>query len=437
MVFWEEELEALPHSGIEKLQARRLKTMIGQAGKAPFYSRVYSQLGITPEKINRVEDIRDLPFTTKEDLRANFPYGFLAVDRAEVVRLHSSSGTTGNPIVIFHTRKDLDNWANLIARSLFMVGVRNTDVFQNICGYGLFTGGLGFQYGAEKLGALTVPAGAGNTKRQIRMILDYGTNVIHTIPSYVMRLVSEMRSMGLSPSGDTELRLMIIGAEPHTEEQRRRVEENAGVKAFNSYGLSEMCGPGVAFECEHQCGLHIWEDSFYAEIIDPDTLCPVPDGEMGELVLTTLNREANPLIRYRTRDLTRFLPMECPCGRTHRLLDRIHGRTDDMFIIRGCNVFPMQIEKVLMQYSEVDSDYVIHLETIDGLDQMVIDVEIRSDWFADNYASLDNLRKRIARDMRDEVLVTPVIKLVEAGALPETGGKAVRVIDRRESSGKG
>ena len=437
MLYWEEELETLPRGGIERLQVSRMKETIARAGKGPFYGRLFERLRIEPGRFNRVEDILDFRFTTKENLRENFPWGFLAVTREDVVRLHSSSGTTGNPTVIFHTRKDLDSWANLIARCLFMAGARNTDVFQNICGYGLFTGGLGFQYGAERLGALTVPAGAGNTKRQVRLICDYGTSVIHTIPSYVMRLVSEMKSMGLEPARDTELRLMIIGAEPHTEGQRKRVELMAGLKAFNSYGLSEMCGPGVAFECEYQSGLHIWEDSFLVEIIDPESLQPVREGEVGELVLTTLNREANPIIRYRTRDLTRILPVECPCGRTHRILDRIHGRTDDMFIIRGCNVFPMQVEKILMQFPEVDSHYVIHLETVDGLDQMVISIEIRSDWFADNYSSLDNLRKQIARDVRDEVLVTPVIKLVEAGTLPDSGGKAVRVIDKRESSMKG
>jgi len=432
MVFWEEEIETLPRTGIRGLQVSRMKAAINQARKAPFYQQLYEELDITPEKFNKVEDIRDFPFTTKEDLRTNFPYGFLAVDRKNVVRLHSSSGTTGNPTVVFHTRDDLDNWANLIARNLFMVGVRDTDVFQNICGYGLFTGGLGFQYGAEKLGALTVPAGAGNTKRQIKLICDYGTSAIHTIPSYVMRLVSEMESMGVSPR-DTALRVMVIGAEPHTEEQRQRVEQSIGIKAFNSYGLSEMCGPGVAFECEYQSGLHIWEDSFLVEIIDPDTLQPVPEGETGELVLTTLNRQANPLIRYRTRDLTRAVPGDCRCGRTHMLLDRIHGRTDDMFIIRGCNVFPMQVEKVLLQFPEVDSHYVIHLETNEGVDQMIIDVEIKSDWFTDNYASLEHLQKRIARDVRDEVLVTPIVRLVEAGSMPASGGKAVRVVDNRES----
>jgi len=437
MIYWEEELEALPRSGIRKLQVSRIKSTIGQAARTPFYRSLFEEHNITPDGFNRIEDITDLPFTTKDDLRGHFPYGFLAVDKRDVVRLHSSSGTTGNPTVIFHTRQDLDNWANLIARCLFMVGVRNTDVFQNICGYGLFTGGLGFQYGAEKLGALTIPAGAGNTRRQIKLICDYGTSAIHTIPSYVMRLVSEMRAMDLEPSRDTKLRLMVIGAEPHTEEQRKRVEEYAGIKAYNSYGLSEMCGPGVAFECEYQNGLHIWEDSFFAEIINPDTLLPVPDGEMGELVLTTLNRQANPLVRYRTRDLTRFLPGECRCGRTHRLLDRIHGRTDDMFIIRGCNVFPMQVERILMQFPEVDSHYVIHLDTVEGLDQMTINVEIRSDWFSDNYASLDNLRKNMARELRDEILVTPIIKLVEAGTLPDSGGKAVRVIDNREFSKEG
>lgn len=437
MIFWEEELESLARGGLEQLQVNRMKTTIRRAMNAPFYRDQFQKLGLNADRFNRVEDIQDFPFTTKEDLRSNFPYGFLAIESSEVVRLHSSSGTTGNPTVIFHSRKDLDHWANLIARCLFMVGVRDTDVFQNICGYGLFTGGLGFQYGAERLGALTIPAGAGNTKRQIKLICDYGTTVIHTIPSYVMRLVSEMRTMGLSPDKDTLLRLMVIGAEPHTEAQRKRVEEYAHLKAFNSYGLSEMCGPGVAFECEFQSGMHIWEDSFLVEVIDPETLQPVQEGEIGELVLTTLNREANPLIRYRTRDLTRFIPGECPCGRTHRMIDRIHGRTDDMFIIRGCNVFPMQVEKILMQFPEVDSHYLICLETVDGLDQMVISVEIRSDWFADNYASLEELKKRMAREIRDEILVTPVVKLVEAGTMPKAEGKAVRVVDNRESSKEG
>ena len=431
-MYWEKELERLERGNLEKLQINRLIITLQQASRAPFYDRM-PQIGkLLNNGIRSIEQIRELPFTTKEDLRGNFPWGFLAIDKREAVRLHSSSGTTGNPTVVYHNRHDLSSWANLMARSLFAAGVRDTDVFQNICGYGLFTGGLGFQYGVERLGCLSIPAGAGNSTRQIKLMQDYGTTVAHAIPSYLGRLYDVFKEEGLDPRTATQLHTLVIGAEPHTEEHRRRIEEMFGVKAYNSFGLSEMNGPGVAFECTEQNGLHVWEDAYIVEIIDPITLQPVPDGEVGELVMTTLDRQAMPVIRYRTRDLTRFLPGECPCGRTHRRLDRITGRTDDMFILKGCNVFPMQIEGVLMKLPEVGDDYRITLDTIDDQDEMIVEVEVKKDWFKGDLTLIDRLQKQITHLIRDEVLVRPIIKLVEPGSLPKAEGKAVRVFDRRK-----
>ena len=431
-MYWEKELEIIDRKNLEKLQVERLMTTLNQAVKSPYYGRVPEINKAIKSGISSIAQIRELPFTTKENLRGDFPWGFLASDKREVVRLHSSSGTTGNPTVVYHNRHDLDSWANLMARSLYAAGVRDTDVFQNMAGYGLFTGGLGFQYGVEKLGCLSIPAGAGNSLRQIKLMRDYGTTVAHAIPSYLGRLFDVFKEEGLDPRKDTKLHTLVIGAEPHTEEHRQRIEEMFGVKAYNSFGLSEMNGPGVAFECTEQNGLHIWEDAFVVEIIDPITLEPVPDGEIGELVMTTLDRQAMPVIRYRTRDLTRFLPGMCKCGRTHRRLDRIAGRSDDMFIMKGCNVFPMQIEGVLMKLPEVGDDYRIILETIDDQDEMIVEVEVKKDWFKGDLSFLDKLQKHITHLIRDEVLVRPMIKLVEPGSIPKTEGKAVRVFDRRK-----
>ena len=432
MLYWEKEIETLQGSELQKLQLSRLKNTIETALHSPYYGTHFSANGSMTDVLKHIEDIYKLPYTTKQNLRDNYPYGFMTMPKKDIIRLHSSSGTTGNPTVIFHNRHDIDSWANLMARSLFCAGVRDTDVFQNIVGYGLFTGGLGFQYGIEKLGALSIPAGAGNSARQIKLMRDYGTTVIHAIPSYLGRLFDVFQSEGLDPRRDTELRMLVIGAEPHTEEQRQRIQEMFGVKAFNSFGLSEMNGPGVAFECEYQNGLHIWEDAFVVEIVNPDTLEPVPDGEYGELVMTTLDRQAMPLIRYRTRDITRFIPGDCPCGRTHRRIDRITGRSDDMFIIKGCNVYPMQIEGVLLKIAEVGDDYRIRLETIDDQDEMFVDVEVKKEWFRGDLVFLDRLQRRIAHLIRDEVLVTPIVKLVEPGSIPKAEGKAVRVFDTRK-----
>ncbi len=429
--YYQPELETISAPELEALQSERLQETLKSAIQSPFYSKLYAEKGIDIAEIKSTADLKKLPFTTKADLRENYPFGLVAEPmRHKIVRLHSSSGTTGNPTVICHSQHDLDTWTNRVARCLYMVGLRNTDVFQNTSGYGMFTGGLGFQYGAEKLGALTVPAAAGNSLRQIKFIMDFGSTALHCIPSYASRLYEVFGEQGINMS-DTKLHTIIIGAEPHTEEQRRRLEEKLGVKAYNCFGMSEMSGPGVAFECQEQNGLHLWEDSYIMEIIDPETLEPVPDGEIGELVLTTLDRDAMPLIRYRTRDLTRILPGECPCGRTHKRIDRLKGRSDDMFIVKGVNIFPMQIEKILLQFNELSTNYLITIETKDSNDEVTVEVEI-GDLFTDDYSKLQQLSKAITHKLRDEILITPKVKLLDKGAIPQAEGKAVRVKDLRK-----
>ncbi|MBR5918970.1 MAG: phenylacetate--CoA ligase [Prevotella sp.] len=430
--FFNPEVETMPREELEKLQLERLQKTVRHCMNAEFYRKKFDELGITPDDIQSLDDVRRLPFTTKEDLRENYPFGLACVPMRDCTRLHSSSGTTGNPTVVLHSQKDLDEWATAVARCLWMVGSRPEDVFQNSAGYGMFTAGLGFQYGAERVGMLTVPAAAGNTTRQIKFIKDFGTTVLHAIPSYASRIYEVMKEEGVDPRRDTNLRVLCIGAEPHSEEQRRRIEQDLGVKAYNSYGISEMMGPGVAFECQEQNGLHIWEDYFIVEIIDPVTLEPVPDGELGELVLTTINREAMPLLRYRTRDLTRLLPGTCPCGRSHRRLARLQGRSDDMIILKGVNIFPIQIEKILLKFKELSSDYLITIETNDEGDVMTVEVELNQ-LFADDYKQLLSLEKTIARQLKDEILITPKIRLVQKGTLATSDEKkAVRVRDLRK-----
>lgn len=424
--------ETMTREEIETLQIERLKDTVKRCVNSPFYKEKFQQMGITPDDIQTLDDVRKLPFTTKQDMRDHYPFGLASMPLSECVRLHSSSGTTGTPTVILHTAKDLDQWANAVARCLWMVGCRPDDVFQNSSGYGMFTGGLGFQYGAEKLGMLTVPAAAGNTRRQIKFFTDFGTTAVHAIPSYAARIYEVMQEEGIDPRRDTKLRIFAIGAEPHTDEQRKRIEDMLGVKAYNSFGMTEMMGPGVAFECKEQNGMHIWEDYFIVEIVDPQTLEPVPDGQIGEMVLTTINREAMPLLRYRTRDLTRILPGTCPCGRNHKRLDRMKGRTDDMIVLRGVNIFPIQIEQVLLSFKELGTDYLITLQTEESNDTMTVEVEL-SQLFTEDYSRLQQLAKQITARLRDEILLTPHVKLLPPGALPKNdGGKAVRVKDLRK-----
>lgn len=432
--FLHKAIEGLDRPALEDLQSARLKATLRRAAASPFYGDRFGADGIDPEAFTDVSQVKDLPFTTKEDLRGPaYPYGFLTVSPERLVRMHSSSGTTGRATVIFHTKKDLAAWARLVARCMYMVGVRKRDVFQNMVGYGLFTGGLGLHYGAEALGALVIPSGPGNSKRQVHLIGEFKTTVVHAIPSYMLYLGRVAEELGLNPRKDLSLRIALLGAEPHSDAARRRIEATFSLEAFNSYGLSEMNGPGVAFECPHKEGLHIWEDGYLAEIVDPKTLEAVPYGSLGELVLTTLDREAMPLIRYRTKDLTRFLPGRCACGRHHVRIDRISGRTDDMIILKGVNIFPLQVEKVLMRIPEAGNNYRILLETkSDGRDVMRLQVEVDSEHFREDVAFLKGLQKRIAVEVRGEILVTPEVELVEPHSLPQSAGKAVRVLDERK-----
>ena len=446
MMYWEKDVETMDRSALEAVQLRRLNETLKQAGRSAFYGKRFlggarpadagipagASAGDGPPELSNLEQLSQLPFTTKDDLRNAFPYGFLTVDLQEVIRLHSSSGTTGNPTVVFHTAGDIDQWGNLIARCMYTTGVRKRDVFQNMMGYGLFTGGLGFHYGAEKLGVMTIPIGPGNSKRQIWFLKHLKATVVHILPSYALRLYSFFEELEVDPKKDLHLRIAFIGAEPHSEEIRKKIEELYGIKVYNSYGLSEMCGPGVAFECERQEGLHIWEDHFYPEIIDPVSGKVLPDGEQGELVLTTLTREAMPLIRYRTRDLTRFQPGECPCGRTHRRIDRITGRSDDMLIINGVNIFPIQIEKTLMAIPEIGRNYLIEIHKENFMDKLSVKVEINEEVFHGTLAELEKLQSKAAAALRAELGVTPNVRLAEPSSLPVSEGKARRVYDYRE-----
>ena len=430
-LYLHEEMETMTREEIEALQLKRLQATVRHCMNSPFYKKRFEEIGLQPEDIKTLDDIRKIPFTTKADLRDTYPFGMASVPLRECTRLHSSSGTTGTPTVILHTKKDLEEWANQVARNLWMVGLRPDDVFQNSSGYGMFTGGLGFQYGAERMGMLTIPAAAGNSLRQIKFMTDFGTTALHAVPSYVTRLYEVMQSAGVDPRKDTKLKVLAIGAEPHSEEQRRRIEEMMGVKAYNSFGMSEMCGPGVGFECTEQNGLHFWEDYYIVEIVDPETLEPVADGEIGELVLTTLCREAMPLLRYRTRDLTRVLGRTCPCGRNHVRIDRMRGRSDDMMVLRGVNIFPIQIEKILMTFPELASNYLITLTTDADNDNMTVEVELE-ELFTDDFRRLQELTNRIQRALKDEILLTPHVKLLPKGTLPVSEGKAVRVVDKRK-----
>lgn len=430
-MYWEKDIETVNRENLAALQLERLQKTLGQAAHSFYYDKLFKEIGLNTEDVRSLADLDKIPPTTKDDLREHWPYGFLATSRDELVRMHSSSGTTGRATVIFHTQGDIDAWTNLLARCMYMAGMRKSDVFQNMMTYGLFTGGLGFHYGAERIGALIIPAGAGNSKRQIRLLKDFETTVIHIIPSYALHLSTVFEELHIDPK-DTKIRMAFIGAEPHSEKMRQKIEDIYGFKAYNSYGLSEMNGPGVAFECPCQNGLHIWEDNFLVEILDPDTMKSLPDGEEGELVLTTLVREGMPIIRYRTKDLTRILPGTCPCGRTHRRIERIKGRTDDMLILKGVNIFPIQIEKKLMEIPGVGKNFLIILDREGYNDHMTIKVEVERQFFDGDLKHLEQLRRKIVEGLKSDILITPKVDLVDPDSLPQSEGKAKRVIDNRK-----
>lgn len=422
--------ELMPRQEIDALQSEALARSVAQAAKSPYYAARFKDMGLDPREIKSRDDIRKLPFTSKDDLRTSYPAGMLTVDPELVIRMHTSSGTTGKPTAIFHTREDVDNWAELMARCMAMAGCTAKDIFQNMSGYGLFTGGLGLHYGAERLGMWVIPAGAGNTARQILLIRDFHVTAVHATPSYAMHVAERMVQEGDDPRS-LAIKFAFLGAEPYTEEMRLKLQDLYGFKVFNSYGLSEMNGPGVAFECTEQNGMHIWEDSYLVEIINPDTLEPVKDGEVGELVMTTLRRTAMPIIRYRTRDLTRFMPGDCPCGRKHSRVARMVGRSDDMLIIRGVNVFPSQIEEVIMRHKWLGGNYVIVLTKKEALDQMTVKVELAKGTFDGSVEGLRNQRSELGKQLKEQVGFTVNIEVSEPGSLPASEGKAKRVIDER------
>ena len=431
MEYWEKEIETISREDLTRLQVQRLRETVEIALRSPFYSKRLGSAGVTADSIRSIDDLKKIPFTTKEDLRLSYPDGMLAVPLDSVVRLHGSSGTTGKSTVIFHTLNDIDNWTNLVARGLFMTGMRHGDVFQNMMTYGLFTGGLGLHYGAERLGALVIPIGSGNTRRQINFILDFNTTVVHITPSYALHFSDVAREMNMDPK-DLGLKRAIFGAEPYSDGTRRKLEEIFGIDTYNCYGLSELNGPGVGFDCEFKDGSHIWEDNYILEVIDPNTGDPIPDGEMGEIVLTSIKREGMPIFRYRTRDLAVVFPDVCECERVHRRISRIRGRTDDMMIISGVNVFPSQIEEVVMNIPEVGTNYQIYLEREGHLDKLTVKVELYQKFFHGELSELRNIQKKIVTALKSEIFVTPNVELVEPGTLEPSMGKAKRVVDTRE-----
>ncbi len=426
-MFWNNHIETLSDDELAALQLKRLKWTIRQAEKVPFYRTQLREAGLHADDIRSLDDAGRLPFTRKQDLREGYPFGFFAVPLKQIVRIHTTSGTTGKPTVVGYTRQDLDNWAEMMARDLTMVGLSDDDVFQNALGYGLFTGGLGFHYGAEKIGMTVIPSATGNTKRQIEMIMDFGVTAINSTPSYGMRLAEVAEEMGVEL--DT-LRVGIFGAEPWSDNMRKELEERLGITAYDSYGMSEMYGPGASFECEERNGLHFWHDSYLVEIIDPETGEVLGPGERGELVVTPLVKEAMPLIRYRTGDITMLMEDRCPCGRGQKIA-RIMGRSDDMLVIRGVNVFPSQIEHVLLSLPEVGEQFMVYIDRMHHLDEMNIEVEINRECFSGELKDLAKLQKRVAGALRDTLGLRTSVTLVEPGTLPRFEGKAKRVIDRR------
>lgn len=431
-LYWEEEMETLPRVGLESIQLKRLQHLVARVYKtvAPYREKM-DAAGVKPEDIQSLDDLAKLPFTVKEDLRENYPFGLFTVPMDQVVRVHASSGTTGKPTVVGYTKKDIELWANLMARALTLAGATARDMVHNAYGYGLFTGGLGAHYGTERLGATVIPVSGGNTKRQITIMQDFKPTVLLATPSYALNLAETMETVGVDPKS-LSLRVGVFGAEPWSENMRDEVERKLNIKAVDIYGLSEVMGPGVAMQClEGEKGMHIFEDHFLPEIIDPDTGEVLPPGDKGELVFTTLTKEAFPIIRYRTKDISRLMYDTCKCGRTLVRMEKVTGRTDDMLIIRGVNVFPSQIEHVLMGTEGVEPHYRIVVNREGNMDTMSVEVEVSDAIFSDEIKTLENLTKRIQMDIKDMLGVTCKVKLVEPKTIQRSEGKAQRVIDNR------
>ena len=431
-MIWNEKIECASREEMETIQSERLcETVKRIYHNVPAYRKKMQEVGLTAYDIHDLSDLHKLPFTIKTDLRDNYPYGLFTVPMSEIVRLHASSGTTGKPIVVGYTRRDIQMWAEVVSRSLTMAGVHRDDIVQIAYGYGLFTGGLGLHYGTENLGASVIPISGGNTHKQIQLMEDFGSTVLCCTPSYALNIAEVMKEMKVDIK-NLKLRIGIFGAEPWSEAMRKDIETKLGIKAIDIYGLSEVVGPGVSCECEHQCGMHINEDHFLPEIINPETLEPMAPGEIGELVFTTITKEGIPLIRYRTRDLTRLIYDKCVCGRTLVRMEKCKGRSDDMLIIRGVNVFPSQVESVLLSMSEVEPHYMIIVDREGTLDKMSLLVEVQEQFFSDEIKKLEDLRLKIARKLDSVLGISVNVKLVEPKTIERTAGKAKRVIDNRK-----
>lgn len=431
-MYWNPRYECLPLEELRQLQLERLKATVERAFfNVPHYRRAFQEIGLEPGDIQSLEDLEKLPFTTKDELRENYPFGMFAVPMSEIVRIHSSSGTTGKPTVVGYTRQDINIWAELMARALVCGGATRNDIIHNAYGYGLFTGGLGMHYGAERLGASVIPISGGNTKRQVMIMRDFGSTILTCTPSYALHIAEVMEEMGVSPA-ELKLKAGIFGAEPWSENMRREIERRLGISAIDIYGLSEVIGPGVAIECQEKNGLHIYGDHFLAEVIDPATGEVLPPGQVGELVLTSLTKEALPVIRYRTRDVTAILPGECPCGRTGVRIARITGRTDDMLIIRGVNVFPSQVESVLLEIGGTEPHYQLIVDREGSLDTLEVQVEVSESLFSDEVRRLEDLEHRIQQEVESVLGISVKVTLVEPKTIARSEGKAKRVIDKRK-----
>ncbi len=433
-MIWDKKYECMPRPALNAVQLDRLQKIVKRVYETvPFYRDALNERGIKPEDIKSLEDLKRLPFTTKEDLRENYPFGMFTVSLDDVVRIHSSSGTTGKPAVAGYTANDINTWSELMARALTCGGATKGDIIQNAFGYGLFTGGLGIHYGAERIGASVIPISGGNTKRQIMIMQDFGSTVLTSTPSYALYIAEVAGEMGID-FAEMKLKIGIFGAEPWSENMRREIEERLRISAIDIYGLSEVIGPGVSIECEIKDGLHIFEDHFIPEVIDPDTGEVLPYGEEGELVFTTLTKEAFPLIRYRTRDISLLMSEPCPCGRAHARMRRVTGRTDDVLIIRGVNVFPSQVESVLMGIKEVEPNYQLVLTKDGPLDSLEIWVEAGEDVFSDEVKNLERIEEKIKAEIESVLGLTAKVKLVEPKTIARSEGKAKRVLDMRNQS---
>jgi phenylacetate-CoA ligase len=432
MEIWNPHFECMEPARLRKVQDERLRETVERIYfNVPYYRHKMQEAGLGPENITAIDDLHKLPFTTKTDLRDNYPFGLFAVPMSEIVRVHASSGTTGKPTVVGYTRHDIATWSEVMARTLTSAGADRHDIIQISYGYGLFTGGLGLHYGGEKIGASVIPISGGNTSRQIQLMHDFGSTVLACTPSYALYLAEAIFESSYKRD-EFRLKSGVFGAEPWTENMRREIEEKLRIKAIDIYGLSEIIGPGVASECLVQDGLHINEDHFFPEIIDPDTLQPLPDGQVGELVFTTLTKEGLPLIRYRTRDLTRLTRGKCKCGRTTVRMEKCLGRSDDMLIIRGVNLFPSQVESVLLEMSEIKPHYLLIVDRVNNLDTLELQVEVDEAFFLDRISQLETLRKKIQGNLEDALGLGIKVKLVEPKAIERSEGKAKRVIDKRK-----